>query len=148
MMREGLRRTGNTNLVNGKKKSMYDSDANGNGLDYNGMNLTSGSSNMPHFKKLIQDKSMSQNLGKNMMAKGKKGVGISTGPNFKRPFKKDDEFTCGYKYVTPIKEYPSKYGPTKIKIHQDITTYDHHLTHPFNIFSNQYNEFIKLVLKN
>ena len=55
------------------------------------------------------------NLGGNGKAKTKKGV--STGPSYKRPFRKDDEFTAAYKYTPPAKEF--KHGPTKIRIVQD-----------------------------
>ena len=78
----------------------------------------------------------------------KKSAHISTGPNFKRSLKKDEDNMMVYKYVTPIKEYPAKYGPTKIKIIQDVNAHSHHLKHPINIFFNQYNEFIKLIFKN
>ena len=67
-----------------------------------------------------------------------------SGQAFKRHFK--DEYT--YKYHPPVKEYPSKYKPTKIKIIQDVTVHDHHKKHPLNIFFNQYNEFIRLIFKN
>lgn len=108
-----MRRSANPNLVNAKKRSLYDSDANGNGLATDNMNSTSTSSNMPHFKKLMQDKSISTNLnGNGKLLKPKKG--ISTGPNFKRPFRKDDEFTAAYKYAAPVREF--KHGPTKIRI--------------------------------
>ena len=99
---------------------------------------------MPQFKKLMQDKSISTNLAGNQKLKPKKG--ISTGPNFKRPFRKDDEFTAAYKYTPPVKEY--KYGPTKIRIVADPNEHSHHFKHPFNVFTHQYNEFIRLVLKN
>lgn len=45
-----------------------------------------------------------------------------------------------------MKEY--KYGPTKVKICQDIEAHDHHKRHPLNVMFHQYNEFVKLVLKN
>lgn len=100
---------------------------------------------MPQFRKLMQDKSMSNNLiGNGKLIKPKKG--ISTGPNFKRPFRKDDELSVGYKYTAPVREF--KYGATKIRITQDANEHSHHFKHPFNVFSNQYNEFIRLVLKN
>jgi hypothetical protein len=70
---------------------------------------------------------------------------LSNGPNFKSKAKDDSN---AYKYTTPVKEFPSKYGPTKIKIVQDVTQHDHHKTHALNIFFNQYNEFIRLVFKN
>jgi len=38
-----------------------------------------------------------------------------SGPNLKRASKKDDEFTVGYKYTAPTKDF-SKYPPTRIKI--------------------------------
>jgi len=66
----------------------------------------------------------------------KNSVKISTGPTFKRSIKKPDEDIAAYKYVTPVKEYPAKYGPTKIKIIQNLQEYSHHLKHPVNIFFN------------
>ena len=51
----GQRRSANSNLVNSKKRSLYDSD---NGYsNFENMNSTSTSTNMPNFKKLMQDKS-------------------------------------------------------------------------------------------
>lgn len=145
LIKEQVRRSANPNLVNAKKRSLYDSDANGNGLATDNTNSTSTSSNMPHFKKLMQDKSISTNLNGNAkLIKPKKG--ISTGPSFKRPFRKEDELTAPYKYTPPVKEF--KYGPTKIRITQDPNEHSHHFKHPFNVFSHQYNEFIRLVLKN
>ena len=131
--------------MNNKKRSLYDSDANGNGLATDQMNSTSTSSNMPQFKKLMQDKSIPTNLtGNHQALKPKKG--ISTGPNFKRPLRKDDEFTVPYKYTPPVKEY--RHAPTKIRIVADPNEHSHHFKHPFNTFTHQYNEFIRLVLKN
>ena len=47
-LRESLRRSANPNLVNLKKRSMYDSDTNGGHSVLNGdMNSTCKSSNMP-----------------------------------------------------------------------------------------------------
>lgn len=133
MIKEQLRRSANPNLVNSKKRSLYDSDANGNGLVTDHMNSTTTSSNIPQFRKLIHDKSISNNILINpKLSKQKKG--ISTGPNFKRPFKKDDEFTMAYKYHPPVKEF--KYPPTKIRITQDPSEHSHHFKHPFNVFSN------------
>lgn len=65
----------------------------------------------------------------------------------RRNIKKDDEFSVAYKYVAPVKDF-SKYGAAKIRICQDVQAHAHHQKHPLNIFFNQYNEFIKIVLKN
>ena len=47
MRKDGMRLIANANLINhGKKRSMYDSDTNG-GLQTDGMNSTSASSNVP-----------------------------------------------------------------------------------------------------
>jgi hypothetical protein len=69
------------------------------------MNSTATSSNVPNFKKLLHHEN-----------KQKRSGPISTAPNFKRQAKKDEEAMVGYKYIAPVKEFPSKYGPTKIKI--------------------------------
>lgn len=53
MIKEQVRRSANPNLVNAKKRSLYDSDTNGNGLATENTNSTSTSSNMAHFKKLM-----------------------------------------------------------------------------------------------
>jgi hypothetical protein len=53
-----------------------------------------------------------------------------------------------YRYITPIKEFPSKYKETKIKICQDASVNDHYKKHPINVYTNQYNEFIRLIFKN
>mmetsp|Transcript_29452 Transcript_29452/g.44627 ORF Transcript_29452/g.44627 Transcript_29452/m.44627 type:complete len:98 (+) Transcript_29452:3159-3452(+) len=97
---------------------MYDSDTNGQ----EGMNSTSASSNVPQFKKLLQDKST--NEGDRI--KSKRSGHISAGPSFKRQNRKDDDGGVAYKYVAPKKEYPSKYGPTKIRIVQDVKAHIHH----------------------
>lgn len=94
--------------VHSKKRSMYESDTNGT-IATDNMNSTSASSNLPQFKKLLQDKKINDEQQKFKSIKSKP---ISTGPSFKRQFKDDIQ----YKYVEPVKEYPSKYGPTKIKI--------------------------------
>lgn len=39
-----------------------------------------------------------------------KGRHNSNGPTFKRAAKKEDETTMGYRYHSPVKEYPAKYG--------------------------------------
>ncbi len=138
--REGTsRRSTNHNFIShNKNKSMYDSDTNA----HEGMNSTSASSNVPQFKKLLQDKSEGERL------KSKRSGHISAGPSFKRQNRKDDEAVVAYKYVAPKKEFPSKYGPTKVRIVQDVKAHVHHQKHPINVFLNQYNEFIKLVFKN
>jgi len=53
MIKDQISRSANPNLANNKKRSLYDSDANGNGLATDQMNSTSTSSNMPQFKKLM-----------------------------------------------------------------------------------------------
>jgi hypothetical protein len=52
-----------------------------------------------------------------------------------------------YKYQPPAKDF-GKYGPTKIKIVQDVSTLENHYKHPLNAFFHQYNEFVRLVFKN
>ena len=94
-----------------QKRSLYDSDA--NGCAHEGMNTTSASSNITNFKKLMQEKSMSQGIGALNSRRNKKIGPI--GPNIKRQVKKDDEFNTAYKYTPPVKDF-SKYGNTKIKI--------------------------------
>lgn len=66
---------------------------------------------------------------------------------FKRNVKKVDDSNAPYRYAPIIKEY-SKYKPTTIKICQDVKTHDHHISHPINIFFNQYNDFVRLIFKN
>ena len=77
-----------------------------------------------------------------------KGRQNSNGPVFKRAVKKEDESTLGYRYHSPVREYPAKYNTTKIRICQDITAHNHHRKHSINVFFNQYSEFMKLVFKN
>ena len=48
----------------------------------------------------------------------------------------------------PVKLENEQYEKTKIKIVQDIKAHQHHFKHPFNVLSNQYNEFIRLIFKN
>lgn len=108
------------------------------------MNSTSASSNIPQFKKLIFDK----NTDSDKAYRSAKGRLNSNGPTFKRAAKKEDETTMGYRYHSPVKEFPAKYGPTKIRIIQDLKAHDHHKKHPINQFFNQYNEFMRLVFKN
>ena len=78
------------------------------------MNTTSASSNIANFKKLMQEKSISQGINANLGAKKNKKLG-PIAPNIKRNVNKNDEFNTAYKYTPPVKDY-SKYGPTKIKI--------------------------------
>lgn len=66
-------------------------------------------------------------------------------PNLKSKMKNDDQQY--YKYVPPAKDFP-KYKETKIKICQDITLNTHYRGHPINVFTHQYNEFVRLVFKN
>lgn len=68
----------------------------------------------------------------------------TTGPIMRRIVKKEE----GYRYTPLIKPENELYGKTKIKIVQDIRAHEHHFKHPFNILSNQYNEFIRLIFKN
>lgn len=126
---------------------MYDSDTNDMSklLGYpDTMNSTSTSTNIPQFKKLVADKGF-LNQEDNKVLNKKRSAQISTGPNFKRQLKKEEDNNT-YRYVPPVKTTP--YGKAKIRIIQDIHAHDHHLKHPINIFSNQYNEFIKLIFKN
>ena len=53
-----------------------------------------------------------------------------------------------FKWVPPVKVFPEKYGPTKIKIVQDCTAHNHHLTHKINVFFDQANEFVRIMFKN
>ena len=59
---------------------MYDSDTNGN---FENLNSTATSSNVPQFKKLMQEKT-SESEAKFKIVKAK---GVSAGPAFKRQFK-------------------------------------------------------------
>ena len=143
----GVRRSANPNYGHGKKRSMYDSDTNDMSkmLGYpDTMNSTSTSTNIPQFKKLVADKGF-LNQEDNKVLNKKRSAQISTGPNFKRQLKKEEDNNT-YRYVPPDKT--TKYGKAKIRVIQDIHAHDHHLKHPINIFSNQYNEFIKLIFKN
>jgi hypothetical protein len=54
---------------------------------------------------------------------------IMSGPNLKRASKKEDEFSVGYKYTQPVKDF-SKYPPTRIRIVQDTSAHGHMKTHP------------------
>lgn len=110
-MSKDQRRSANTKLKD-QKRSLYDSDA--NGYTHEGMNTTSASSNIANFKKLMQEKSMSQGISANLGAKKSKKLG-PIAPNIKRNVNKNDEFNTAYKYTPPVKDY-SKYGQTKIKI--------------------------------
>jgi hypothetical protein len=62
-----------------------------------------------------------------------------------RPFKIED---YKFKWVKPEKQLEIKYGPTKIKIFEDINAYSHHKSHKLNVFFDQFNEFVRLVFKN
>lgn len=81
----------------------------------------------------------------NKLLNKKRSAQIATGPNFKRQLKKEEDNNT-YRYVPPVKT--TNYGKAKIRVVQDLHAHDHHLKHPINIFSNQYNEFIKLIFKN
>lgn len=126
-------------MTHGKKRSMYESDTNG-ALQTDQMNSTSASSNMPQFKKLMFDKI--SDVEKYRMPKARLN---SNGP--RRATKKEDDSNAVYRYHSPVKEFPAKYGPTKIRICQDVKAHVHHKKHAINIFFNQYNEMIK-ILKN
>ena len=52
-----------------------------------------------------------------------------------------------FKWVHPVKVFPPKYGPTKIRIFQDPDQHSHLVSHKLNTMFAQYNEFIKLVFK-
>ena len=67
--------------VHSKKRSMYESDNNGT-IATDNMNSTSASSNLPQFKKLLQDKKT--NDENQQKFKSIKSKPISTGPSFKR----------------------------------------------------------------
>ena len=110
--KDGVRLIANANLIaHGKKRSMYDSDTNG-GIQTDGMNSTSASSNVPQFKKLVFDKNSDNEKG----YKSAKGRLNSNEPGvFKRNLKKVDDSNAPYRYAPIIKEY-SKYKPTTIKI--------------------------------
>lgn len=54
---------------------------------------------------------------------------IMSGPNLKRVTKKEDEFSVGYKYTQPVKDF-SKYPPTRIRIVQDTSAHAHMKSHP------------------
>ena len=130
------------NMQHSKKRSLYDSDSNQVGDQY--MNSTSTSSNVPQFKKLLEKKDHKDSDGN---VKTKRSSQISTGPNFKRASKKNDEGLDTYKYVQPVKDF--KYGSTKIKINHNIKAHKElHQKHHLNVYFNQYNEFIKLMFKN
>lgn len=66
----------------------------------------------------------------------------------KKPSKpaKNDEFK--FKWVAPVKIYPEKYGPAKIRIIQDLKAHKHHRKHALNVYFQQYNEFVRIVFKN
>ena len=88
------------NLIKGgHKRSMYDSDTNGNG-DSN-MNSTSASSNIAQFKKLLlerKDFQQNNNMSdSDKPIKPRKISSVSTGPTFKRVSKRDDD-GVPYKY--------------------------------------------------
>ena len=68
----------------------------------------------------------------------------STGPA-SRPLKVDD---VKFKWVAPVRAFPEKYGPTKIRIVQDCTAHIHHKEHKLNVFAAQYNEFVRIMFKN
>ena len=53
-----------------------------------------------------------------------------------------------FKWVAPVKVFPEKYGPTKIRIVQDCSAHKHHKEHKLNVFSAQYNEFVRIMFKN
>jgi len=131
----GVRRSANPNFGHSKKRSMYDSDTNDMSkmLGYpDTMNSTSTSTNIPQFKKLVAEKGF-LNQEDNKVLNKKRSAQISTGPNFKRQLKKEEDNNT-YRYVPPVKT--SNYGKAKIRVIQDIHAHDHHLKHPINIFSN------------
>ena len=67
--------------IHSKKRSMYESDNNGT-IATDNMNSTSASSNLPQFKKLLQDKKANDEHQQKF--KSIKSKPISTGPSFKR----------------------------------------------------------------
>ena len=46
-----------------------------------------------------------------------------------------------------LNQFADRYPPTKIKIMQDLTLIQKHLTHPINRMMADYNEFTKLVFR-
>jgi hypothetical protein len=53
-----------------------------------------------------------------------------------------------FKWVPPVKVFPAKYGPAKVKILQSADAHAHHKSHKLNVFFDQYNEFVRLIFKN
>ena len=91
-LREHIRRTANPNLINAKKQSLYDSDA--QPFNYENMNSTQSSQYLPaQFKKLLQEKTLA--IGQDPNFAKLKAKTNSTGPIIKRQYK--DEL--GYKYA-------------------------------------------------
>ncbi len=62
-----------------------------------------------------------------------------------RPFRIDD---VKFKWVAPVKTFPEKYGPAKIRILQNVDAHKHHRDHKLNVYFQQYNEFVRIVFKN
>lgn len=52
-------------------------------------------------------------------------------PFIKRTVKPED---YKFKWVAPEKVYPAKYGPTKIRIIQNLDAHNHMNTHKINVF--------------
>jgi hypothetical protein len=46
-----------------------------------------------------------------------------------------------------LETHKKTYGPAKINIAMDMTSYYHHFAHPINIMIRDYNDFVKLVFK-
>ena len=130
--------------MNQNKLILYESD---NGGLYNvpvdqAMSMTVPTANPQlGYQKLLMEKQMLERETENRQVKV--NFKKPTGPSFKRNYKEEQV----YKYSEPVKDYPSKYKETKIRIWEDVKKYEHHRKHAINVFFNQYNEFVKLVFK-
>jgi len=101
-LRDNLRKSGNNQSA--KKKSMYDSD--GREMMSGEQYLSTGSNIIPQFKKLLDKNGSGVDID-SKFKKHSKVLSLSNGPNFKSKVKDESN---AYKYTTPAKDYPSKYG--------------------------------------
>lgn len=46
-----------------------------------------------------------------------------------------------------LETHKKSYGPAKINIDMNMTSYYHHFAHPINIMIRDFNDFVKLVFK-
>lgn len=114
-----------------RKRSLYDSDT-------NGVDGLAGQSKDGTFRKILHERATSTSqkepsTNRQPRPPVKRFSNIMSGPNLRRAAKKDDEFSVGYKYQPPVKDF-SKYPPTRIKIVQDINAHAHLQKHPLTIF--------------